>query len=91
MSELCVTPDKGSNYAKSRLEPPVFVRMSLCACDCSPSVDAGGAGRPLDELEPPAALEDDLAVVLHLPHVGAVVVQTHVAHQQNLGMKVGED
>ena len=47
------------------------------------AVDAGGAGGPVGQLVPPAALEEDLPVVLDLAHVRAVVVEAHVAHEQD--------
>lgn len=36
-----------------------------------------------DEDEPPVALEHDLPVVPDLPHVRAILVQAHAAHQKN--------
>ncbi len=51
-----------------------------------------GTGRPIGELEAPAALEHDLPVVLHLLDVRPVVVQAHVADQKDLGViKPGSD
>ncbi len=54
----------------------------------SPPVDACGPRRPVHQLEPPPALEHDLPVVLHLAHVGPVVVQAHVAHKEDLKNKI---
>lgn len=47
------------------------------------AVDAGGAGGAVGQLVPPAALEEDLPIVLDLAHVRAVVVEAHVAHEEH--------
>ena len=60
----------------------LFVPPELCSW--LPSINASGSRGTVCQGEAPAALENDLTVVLHLPHVGPVIVEAHVAHQQNL-------
>ena len=48
------------------------------------AVDAGGAGGPVGQFVTPAALKEDLPVVLHFAHVRAVVIEAHVAHEEDL-------
>ena len=47
------------------------------------AVDAGGAGGAIGQFVAPATLEEDLSVVLDLAHVGPVVVEAHVSHEQD--------
>ena len=56
----------------------LFVPPELCSW--LPSINASGSRGTVCQGEAPAALENDLTVVLHLPHVGPVIVQAHVTH-----------